>query len=66
MDTRYFMRDEAGPTELQVITEKKDLGVCFTDDLKPERQCMVVAAKVRRIVGLCVDTSAGLTKMIFY
>ena len=52
LDTRYFIRDETGPVQLQSVDEERDLGVFFTKDLKSSTQCVRSAAKARRIIGM--------------
>ena len=40
---------------LQAVDEEKDLGVIFTKDLKPSKQCTAAAAardKANRVLGL--------------
>ena len=59
------MKDGAGMLELQVVTEEKDLGVLFTQDLKPGRQCMAAAAKASRIIGLVRRNFRDLDKRDF-
>jgi len=51
-DTKYYIRDETGPVQLQSVEEERDLGVFFTRDLKSSTQCVRSAAKARRIVGM--------------
>ena len=65
LDTKYSMKDEAGMLELQVVAEEKDLGVLFTQDLKPGRQCMAAAAKASRIIGLVRRNFRDLDKRDF-
>jgi len=50
--TKYYMRDESGSKELQSIIEERDLGVLIKSDIKPSTQCVQVAAKSRRIIGM--------------
>ena len=65
LDTKYSMKDGAGMLELQVVAEEKDLGVLFTQDLKPGRQCMATAAKASRIIGLVRRNFRDLDKRDF-
>src|SRR5664279_2088459 len=52
LDTRYSMTDESGTMELQVVRNEKDLGVYFTDDLKPSTQCTKAVGKARSILAM--------------
>jgi len=52
LNTKYFMNDKDGNTELSAVQEEKDLGVFFTSDLKASTQCTKSAAKARRIIGM--------------
>ena len=52
IDTKYFLRDDTGQVEIRAVEEEKDLGVYFTKDLKPSKQCIVSAAKARRVIGM--------------
>ena len=51
LPTRYYMTDGSNRVEMQSVTEEKDLGVTFTNDLKSRTQCFLAAAKARRIIG---------------
>jgi len=42
--------------KLDKVTEEKDLGVVFTNNLKPARQCQTAYAKANRILGLISRT----------
>lgn len=64
-NTRYYMQDETGLVELQAVTEEKDLGVQFTSDLKPGKQCITAAAKARRILGMVRRNFRDLDKEEF-
>jgi len=50
--TRYFIKDNQDSVELQTVQEERDLGVHFTNDLKPSTHCLRSAAKARRIIGM--------------
>ena len=63
--TKYYMKDEAGSTELQSIVEEKDLGVWVRADLKPSTQCVQVAARARRIIGMTRRNFRRLDKQDF-
>ena len=45
------MNEGAQKVEVQSVKEEKDLGVVFTDDLKPHTQC-ALAASARRIIEM--------------
>ena len=64
-DTRYYMEDEKGEVELEQVQEEKDLGVFFTNDLKPSTQCQKSAAKARRIIGMVRRNFKRLDKKDF-
>ena len=58
----YCTNDEKNRIELQTVTEVEELGVYFTKDLKPSKQCITAAAKSLRPGGLlekCTETSTG-------
>jgi hypothetical protein len=38
--------------QLEEVTEEKDLGVWWTEDLKPSRQCAMAAKKAMSVLGL--------------
>ena len=61
------MEDEAGDKKLQSMVEKKDLGVWVRSDLKPSRptQCVQVAARARRIIGMTKRNVRRLDKQDF-
>ena len=44
-DTQYHMVDNGTSLNMSVTTEKKDLGVCVTNNLKPSTQCLKTANK---------------------
>lgn len=44
----YFM----GSQKLEVVDEEKDLGVHFTADLKPSRQCQQAYSKASKVLGM--------------
>ena len=46
--TRYFIMDGNNRVELEAVEEEKDLGVHFSKDLKPSKQCITSAAKARK------------------
>ena len=50
--TQYFIEEGQYKTELEVVTEERDLGVLVTSDLKPGRQCVAAAAKASAVLGL--------------
>jgi len=52
-DTKYYMSDGTHRVELQPVglKEEKDSGVTITDDLRPRTQCLLSAAKARKITG---------------
>ena len=50
--TKYFIMDGNNKVELEAVEEEKDLGVYFSKDLKPSKQCITSAAKARKIIGL--------------
>jgi len=64
-DTRYYIEDETGEVELEHVQEEKDLGVFFTNDLKPSMQCQKSAAKARRIIGMVRRNFKRLDKKDF-
>ena len=37
---------------LPAVTEEKDLGVIFTKDMKPSKQCTAARNKANRVLGL--------------
>ena len=37
---------------LQAVDEEKDLGVIFTKDMKPSKQCTAARNKANRVLGL--------------
>ena len=51
-DTKYYMKEGYKRVEVQSVTKEKDLGVYFTSDLKPEKQCPKSAAKARSILAM--------------
>ena len=51
-DTKYYMHEAKTRVEVQSVVEEKDLGVCFTKDLKPAKQCIQAAARARTILGM--------------
>jgi hypothetical protein len=51
-DTKYYMHEEGTKVEVQSVVEEKDLGVYFTRDLKPAKQCIQSAARARAILGM--------------
>ena len=48
MDEEYKMGDAV----LGSATQKKDLGVTFSDDMKVSEQCLIAASKGNKILGL--------------
>ena len=50
--------------ELQAVTEEKDLGVIFKNNLKAEEQCAVATKKANRILGLIKRTITSRSKKI--
>ena len=54
---KYYMSDESGRKELQMIQEEKDLGFLVRSDLKPSTQCVQVTAKARKIIGKLEEIS---------
>lgn len=52
VDTRYSMEDGGVRIEIQAVSEEKDLGVYFTNNLKPARQCVKAAAKARSVLAM--------------
>jgi hypothetical protein len=50
--TRYFIMDGNNRVELEAVEEEQDLGVHFSKDLKPSKQCILAAAKARKIIVL--------------
>ena len=50
--TKYYMSDESRRKELQTIQEDKDLRILVRSDLKPSTQCVQVAAKARKNIGM--------------
>jgi len=49
LDTAYFMEDDNGRVELRRNTVEKDLGVTFTNDLKPCNYPMQEYCKLSQI-----------------
>jgi hypothetical protein len=52
IDTGYTMLVDGIEWQLEEIKEEKDLGVWWTDDLKPSRQCAMAAKKATSVLGL--------------
>jgi ribonucleases P/MRP protein subunit RPP40 len=50
--TKYYMTEGSDKIALQEVSEEKDLGVFFTDNLKPSVQCARAAAKARSILAM--------------
>ena len=44
-DLKYYMKDGDKRVEVLSVMEEKDLGVYFTSDHKPEKQCLKSAAR---------------------
>jgi len=59
------MRDISGSKELQLIKEERNLGVLIRSDLKPNTQCVQVAQKSRRIIGMTRRNLRRLDKQDF-
>jgi len=51
-DTKYYMSNSTERVELQPVKEEKDLGVTITDDLRSRTQCLLSAAKARKVTGM--------------
>ena len=51
-DTKYNMSDGTQWVELQPVKEEKDLGVTFTDNLRPHTQCLLSASNTRKITAM--------------
>jgi len=41
-----------GGQQLEIVSEEKDLGVQFTEDLKPSRQCKQAYSKASKVLGM--------------
>lgn len=41
-----------GGQQLEIVSEEKDLGVQFTEDLKPSRQCQQAYSKASKVLGM--------------
>jgi hypothetical protein len=52
IDTKYFMEEGGRRVEIQAVTEEKDLGVYFTNNLRPNKQCLKSAAKARSVLAM--------------
>ena len=50
--TRYYIKDNQDPVELQIIQKERDIGVHSINNLKPSTHCLRSAAKARRIIGM--------------
>jgi len=51
-DTKYYMKGGDNRVVVQSVCEKKDLGVYFTSNLKPEKHFLKSAAKERSILAM--------------
>ena len=49
---RYQMHDNGVPTDVDVCTEEKDLGVIICNTLKVKKQCIAAANKANRALGM--------------
>ena len=47
----YVMADATGTFVIEGTTEKRELGLIITDNLKPTSQCVKAAAKARSVLG---------------
>ena len=52
MDTKYYIGDGTGRVLIKPAVEERDLGVHFSQDLKPSIQCKKAAAKARSVIGM--------------
>jgi len=50
--TNYSMAESDKVTQLEAITQEKDLGIWITDDLKPTEQCVQAAKKAQAVLGM--------------
>ena len=64
-NTKYYLSERGKPTELQVTTVEKDLGVLISADLKPSKQRNAAATKARSILGLIHRHIKNLTSKQF-
>ena len=51
-DTKYYMKEGDKRVEVQSVTQEEDIGVYFTSDFKPEKQCLKSAVKARSILAM--------------
>ena len=58
--TPYFMDG----LQLQTVSEEKDLGVIFSDDLKWEKQCSAAVLKANRILGMLKRNNNGIIQKL--
>jgi len=55
-----------GGRTLETVVEEKDLGVQFTTDLKPSRQCQLAYSKASKVLGMIGRTVSHKSRDVMF